>query len=340
MKKGLLCGLIVIGILGFTGCSDKKDQNTRKSNQGQALQPATNMKKIISIELTESGLSEILKTKMSAKLAENGLTENKDYVFESKSALGDNATLISLIDAAKKEKPDLLITFQPPTLFASIKRAPELNKVFGILTDPFILGGGKSDEDHLPNLTGLYMAFAADQMAAFLNKLNPKPRMLGAVYLVGEENSVKRLDQMTKALSRYGIKLVSQSYTTQAEIDSAAKALFNKKMDGIIKFPDPNDTMVAAALIPLARKAKIPIYSFGLLRDNLETGFSIKPDFDQVATRFWGLAARALKGEELAKIPFESTKNIKATYFINKKEFDSYKIKIPAEELKDAVLLQ
>jgi ABC-type uncharacterized transport system substrate-binding protein len=325
MKKGFLCLFIFIGIVGLNGCSDHK--------------PANKMKKIISIELTESGLSAVMKKNMAAELAENGFIEKKDYTFELKSALGDNATLISLIDAAKNEKPDLLITFQPQPLFAAIKRAPELNKVFGIITDPFVLGGGKSDTDHLPHLTGLYMEMAYDKLAAFLTKLNPAPKTIGLIYLLGEDNSIKRMEKMSAALSQYGIKLIAQGYTTQSEINSAATVLFNQKLDGIIRFPDSNDTQVLTSLKPLAQKAKIPIYFFGVPKDDLLPTLSVQVDFNQVSKIFWNLAARTLKGEELAKIPFESSKNLKVVYHISKKEFDSCKIRIPEEGLKDAVLI-
>src|SRR3954469_18075765 len=55
-----------------------------------------------------------------------GLRKGTDYWLRTRAAQGDMATLTLLVDAAKTDRTNLLITFQAPTLFTAMQRAPDV----------------------------------------------------------------------------------------------------------------------------------------------------------------------------------------------------------------------
>ena len=67
------------------------------------------------------------------------------------------ATINTLVDAALAEKSDLLLTFSTPVLQVALQRARGIPIVFNYLASPQAAGAGRSDTDHLPNVTGVYL---------------------------------------------------------------------------------------------------------------------------------------------------------------------------------------
>ena len=123
-----------------------------------------------------------------AGLREAGLVEGRDYVTTVRNAQGDMATVSSLIDAALVERTDLLITFSTPTLQAALQRARNVPIVFNYLASPIAAGAGTSDTDHLPNVTGVYMAAAFKEMLALIRATMPAARTLGTLFVPAEVN--------------------------------------------------------------------------------------------------------------------------------------------------------
>ena len=120
-----------------------------------------------------------------AGLREAGLVEGRDYVTTVRNAQGDMATVSGLIDAALSEHADLLITFSTPTLQAALQRARSVPIVFNYLASPIAAGAGTSDTDHLPNVTGVYMAAAFKEMLALIRACLPAARTLGTLLRAG-----------------------------------------------------------------------------------------------------------------------------------------------------------
>ncbi len=84
-----------------------------------------------------------------------GLVEGRDFELEVRNAQGDMPTLSALVDAALTEGTDLLMTLSTPTLQAAIARGQGKPIVFTFCASGIAAGAGKSDTDHLPNVTGV-----------------------------------------------------------------------------------------------------------------------------------------------------------------------------------------
>ena len=145
-----------------------------------------------------------------AGLREAGLVEGRDYVTTIRNAQGDMATVNSLIDAALVERTDLLITFSTPTLQAALARARNVPIVFNYLASPIAAGAGTSDTDHLPNVTGVYMAAAFKEMLALI-RATPcrRPARWARCTCPAEVNSVFYKDRLQEETAKAGFELIS-----------------------------------------------------------------------------------------------------------------------------------
>src|SRR5262249_12679449 len=118
-----------------------------------------------------------------AGLRESGLVEGRDYEVKIRNAQGDMGTVNSLIDAAVSDVADLLIALSTPTLQAALQRARTLPIVFTYVASGVIAGAGRSDEDHLPNVTGVYLGGGYEELLAIVRESFPFVRAMGTLFV-------------------------------------------------------------------------------------------------------------------------------------------------------------
>ena len=126
-----------------------------------------------------------------------GLVEGADYRLRLRSAQGDMAMLTMLVDAAASARSDLLITFQAPTLYAAIQRAPKIKRMFTLLQNPFVVGAGESDTNHRPNLTGLDMVPPLEELLELIAQMVIR-------VICGEDPSTMPFENDRDRKKRYG----------------------------------------------------------------------------------------------------------------------------------------
>src|SRR5690349_16993506 len=123
---------------------------------------------VLDVEEAEAG--------MRAGLRDAGLVEGRDFEFSVHNAQGDMATLSTMVDAALSSGADLLLTTSTPTLQAALRRAREVPVVFTFVADAVAAGAGRSNEDHLPNVTGVPSFGAYDDMIDVVRECLPGAR--------------------------------------------------------------------------------------------------------------------------------------------------------------------
>ena len=131
-------------------------------------------------------------------LKESGLVQGRDFAYQVRNAQGDMATVTTLVDAAANDS-DLIVTFSTPTLQAALQRAKRVPVVFNYVSDAVAAGAATDDQHHAPNVTGVYLAGAYDQMMPLVRKYLPKAKTLGTVYVPAETNMVSQKPLLEKA---------------------------------------------------------------------------------------------------------------------------------------------
>lgn len=250
----------------------------------------------IDLEEAEKGVLDGLK--------EAGLVEGRDYEKTIRNAQGDMATLPGLVDAALGDNADLLITFSTPTLQAALQRAKKLPIVFNYVADPFAAGAGKTDTDHLPNVTGVYLLGAYDETMPLIKEFLPRVRTLGTIYVPAEVNMVSQLAVMQKAVEAAGMELKPIAANSATEVGDAALALTSQRIDAFCLIPGNLTAQAFPSIAQAANRAKLPIFSFQTSQVHGGAIAGMTRDYYDSGREASHIAARVMRGEAPGGIPF------------------------------------
>jgi ABC-type uncharacterized transport system substrate-binding protein len=270
-------------------------------------------------------------------LLEHDLENGRDYDLTITSAQGDLATLPSLVDAAVDSRAAVIVALQDPTLMAAIQRARSTPIVFHLLSDPFAAGAGKSDTDHLPNVTGVYAPGFGDveqtRRVELIRRVVPSARSIGILFSPEDRLSVSFKDRMTKAAQQAGLQVTAVPVSSVADVGDAARALCARKVDAIELFGNVAHAGFAS-LIGVANECRIPVFSpspFEVMRGAV---LSFAADFQEGGVMAGRMIARVLKGESPAKIPFYQVKTTKLV--VNPSGASSIGVTLPPVLVKEA----
>jgi ABC-type uncharacterized transport system substrate-binding protein len=262
---------------------------------------------VLDVEEAEEGVQ--------AGFREAGLVEGRDYISTTRNAQGDMATINSLVDAALAEKSDLLITFSTPVLQVALQRARGVPIVFNYLASPEAAGAGKSDTDHLPNVTGVYLHGAYDDMLALIRQIRPNARRLGTLFVPSEVNSVFHQELLEAATRKAGFELVSVPANTSPEVADAALALVSRGIDAICQIPGNLTASAFPNIAQVARRGRVPIFAFQSAQAHGGAALVLARDYRDGGRMAALLAARVMRGERPATLPFQRV--TKTRLFVN-----------------------
>lgn len=237
-------------------------------------------------------------------LDESGLVAGRDYALTTTSAQGDMATLVSILDGLAGDGTDLLLTLSTPTLQAAVQRVRHMPIVFTFVANPLLAGAGRSDEDHLPNVTGVYTVGAYVDMAALIAEAFPSWRRVGTLFTPAEVNSVFNKDLFVAAAAERGLAVDTVAASSPGELSDAALALAGRPIDAIVQIAD-NQTMGGFTAIARAgRRAGKPVVGFTTSAVEQGAVFALSVDYRQAGRDAAAKAVQVMRGASPAAIPF------------------------------------
>ncbi|MDB5343228.1 MAG: hypothetical protein JWP89_1605 [Schlesneria sp.] len=243
-------------------------------------------------------------------LKKSGLVEGRDYAVKMLNAQGDMATLNSLVDAAIADNTDLLLTISTQALQSCVQKAQGLPIVFTMVANPFAAGVGKSESDHLSNVTGAYGANDVKRMMPIIRQLMPDAKKLGTLFVPGEVNSVYSYELLVEAARGAGYELVSVGVNAGTEVLDGTQSLCDQHLDAICL---SNSNLTGAAFPSVAQaasKAKLPVFAFLGSASKQGAAVVLTRDYYDMGLDSAQIAARVMRGEKPAAIPFfQSTKS-------------------------------
>jgi ABC-type uncharacterized transport system substrate-binding protein len=251
---------------------------------------------VVDVEETEKGVMLGLK--------ESGLVEGRDYEVKTSNAQGDMATVNALVQAAVGEGADLLITLSTPTLQAALRAAGSIPVVFGYVASPIAAGAGRTDQDHAPNVTGVYFRTDMDEMISLVKEFMPNAKRLGTLFVPAEVNSVVMKDLLVEAMRKQGMEAELMGVSSSTEVADAALALCSKNIDAICQIPGNLTAAAFSSIAPAAKRSKLPIFAF----QTVQAGGSVAllaRDYLEAGRETGLMAARVMRGENPAQIPFQ-----------------------------------
>jgi len=322
LTKYFMLILIAIGSLTAGACG------SREKWDGE---PVTGKRwKIDVLKYINNSYTSTFEDMLKVELSNNGLKENRDYKIRIRSAQGDMTNVTMIIDAAVNDDSDLLILFQAPILYTALNKAPKERKLFTLLQNPFILGAGGSDTQHLPNLTGLYVVPPIAELLQKITECSPTIKSLGTLYMIGNDDSVDRKDELIRLAKEKGIQIFEAAYSTQNEIMDAAAALSGKKPDAYIHLLDPEQEITFPALFKYSRQNKKPLFSVVYNMEKIGASMVCSTDRQEIGLKFGGMVSRVLKGEDPTTIPFQNDISLTKHFMINKSYAAEANLTLPA----------
>ena len=235
-----------------------------------------------------------------------GLVEGRDIETVVRNAQGDMATVSALVDAAVGDGADLLLTFSTPTLQAAIQRAGKIPIVFTYVASPIAAGAGKTDTDHLPNVTGVYLQASYDEMIQVIRSVVPSVKSVGTLFVPSESNSVFSRDQLAAAVKKAGLAFIDVPANTSSDVPDASLALAARRPDVICQIPGNLTASAYPTLQQAADRARLPIFAFQSAQADGGAVVVLGRDYHEAGMQSATLAVRVMRGERPGGIPFEN----------------------------------
>jgi putative tryptophan/tyrosine transport system substrate-binding protein len=238
-------------------------------------------------------------------LQESGLRQGRDFEVKTLNAQGDMATVSALIDAAVTGGADMIITFSTPTLQAALRRAQTVPVVFNYVASGLKAGAGKSNTDHVPNVTGVSLLPAHDEALAIIRKDFPAIHRLGTLYCPAETNMVVAKNGLDVSAKRLGYEVVYVAADTATDVPDAAAALMSRDVDAVLQIPGNLTASAFGSISEAAKRAHIPVFAFQKTQAIGGAMVVVGRDYHDSGRHAAHLAARIIRGEDPSKIPFE-----------------------------------
>jgi len=267
-------------------------------------------------------------------LAQEGFKKDGNLEVIASHAQGEISNIPMLAQNFMTQGVDLIVTLTTPCLTAACTVARNTKIVFTYCYDPVAAGAGKSFSDHLPNVTGVGSFPPVEATVDLIQKLVPGVKAVGTVYNSSEANSVKVISVARDVFSKRGIALQEVTATNTSEVFQSAQAACYRKVQAMWVTGDNTALQSFDAIVKATTDAKLPLFindpeftSRGALAC---VGLGWYP-----AGKAGGvLAARVLRGEDPANIPFQEVAEKKLV--INKQAATRLGIVFPPDVVREA----
>lgn len=260
---------------------------------------------------------------------EEGLKEaGINYEIDSQSAKGDDATNTQIAQTFAAQKLDLVCGIATPSAQAAYNACYDANipVVFNAVSDPVGAKLAKSETEAMSGITGVSDKLPVDAQLKLIREMLPEAKKIGILYTTSEANSVSTIATYKETVANYGFELVEKGITNAAELPQAIDLLLTE-VDCISNMTDNTVVNNLPILIEKATTKNIPV--FGSEEEQVANGCiaSAGIDYIELGQKAGAIAARVLKGEDIAAIPYETMTESKIT--INPRAAAKIGVEIP-----------
>ena len=287
------------------------------------------------IQFSDHSLLNVTRDSFVAEMKKLGYEEGKNCLISLENANGDLPTVNTILDKFLHDRVDLIVPISTACTQTAINKIKDRPIVFATVANPFIIGAGKSETDHLPNVTGVYGAAPVDKLLEVVTRILPGKVKVGGIWDPAEANSVFNVEQLKKAISgSKEVTFVGATVSGSSEVYQAALSLVNKGIDAFVLVPDNIVYSAFESVVKAARARRIPIFMNDVerLKDGALAAYGY--DYSISGVQAAHLVDRVVRGETIADIPFE--RYGKATFGINMEVAKELGIAVPADLLSKA----
>lgn len=240
--------------------------------------------------------------------------EGIQYELKVQSAQGDDAKNTQIAQQFVSSGVDLICGVATPSAQACYNAGYEagIPVIFNAVSDPVAAKLAVSETEAMDGITGVSDKLPVDAQLELIREMMPDAKTIGILYTTSEANSVSTIEDYKAAAPDYGFEIVEKGITNAAEIPQAADLLVTQ-VDCISNMTD--NTVVDNLPVVLEKAAAAGIPVFGSEEEQVGNGCvaSAGIDYIELGMKAGVMAARVLKGEDIAAIPFETMTESKIT---------------------------
>ncbi len=236
----------------------------------------------------------------------SGLMPDIDYVVKHYSAQGEIGMLSQIMDAAIRERPDLIMTITTPALMAIAGKRTNIPIVFTVASDPQKLGLFRSGRPE--HICGVHDNPPLDLLLEMAMQYDNELSAVGIVYDASQDNSLLSVEKLRQAGKEKQIRVLEATASTVSDLGMATQSLIQRGARAIMISADNLATTGFPMILRVASGAGIPVYATE--PDLVESGATgaIGDSFFEWGKQSGIMAAKVLAGVPPAELPIEETK--------------------------------
>jgi putative ABC transport system substrate-binding protein len=263
---------------------------------------------------------------------EDGRNLRMDY----QNAEGDMATVQLISQKFVNQKVNLIVALATPCLQGALQATDETTIIFVGIDDPYGAGAGGTPEDHLPNVAGIINDFKmlGDTELALVREVLPDAQRIGVLWNPAEANSQVWMNYLRAKGPEMGLEIVDQTVSGSQEVLQAAQSLAAQQVSAIIQVADNTVASAFDAVIQVGDQGSVPVFSTMSNGADMGACVSLAVDWHAGGYAAGEIAVRVLKGEDTAKMPFQTASH--ASLQVNLEAAKRQGVRIPDSVLRRA----
>ena len=267
-------------------------------------------------------------------LEEEGLLDGINIRMVIRNGMGSIPEIQRIAQEFVRLKVDMIVPLSTPCLQAALHATTDIPIVFSSVANPFLAGAGVSEEDHLPNITGVSSRGPIKQGLSLIKEIIPGAKRVGTLWTPSELNSNYYLDLARDGAREMGLEIVAVPVHNKSEVLLAAQMLLNKKVDVIYQISDNTINASFEAVSRVADENFVPLFGGALFSVRLGACAAMGWDFLEMGHKAGEIAIRVKNGESPAGIAIQNMSTVKL--HLNTNAAERQGVNFPESVLKRA----
>ena len=211
------------------------------------------------IQLMEHPSLDTIRHSIIAGLEEEGFVDGENLVIDYQNGQNDMSTMKNIAQKFVGDEVDVIVAIATPAAQAALSETTDIPIVFAAITDPVDAELVDTLETPGGNVTGTSDEVSAEQIMSLAKEITPGFKTIGALYNIGEDNSVSVVAGLKDFAAKNGYKVVESTVTNTSEVQQAAQYLADK-VDVVFSPIDNTVASSMAVVTDIFNNAKIPFY--------------------------------------------------------------------------------
>jgi putative ABC transport system substrate-binding protein len=159
----------------------------------------------------------------------------------------------------------------------------------------------------------VYLMGAYEELLDVIQEVMPRARRLGTLFVPAEVNTVFHRDRMLEATRKRNFTLATVAANTSSDMPDASLSLASLPLDAIAQLPGNLTSAAFPSLAQAGQRARLPIFAFATSQARGGAMIAVARDYDDGGRESAQMAARVMRGEAIATMPFQEVKTTKIT---------------------------